>query len=323
MPRAKANKNKATKPRRALEPQEELVDSVDEQTLVDRYFAMAEELNSRGSMELAVPFYRQAIALLLAEREQIKAIAGQEQLANTLEASTDVDGVMAAAASLDSASLRVDLLRQITALENELTEHNSHEIAAALDVLQEQFQTPCPQLLSLKARVFLYQGNLLEAHASYEKAFEVNPDCLRLRLNTAAARLANDNPTGALVLLRPLLADLVAVDQIDAVATLFSNLALAELAAGETDRLGMALRQWHENSPSSFIFSDWLEQARLTMESGRIDLSYTICCVLVDIATPERRREVLPVLAEVLEHTGDFREAALLYRELLRPELLS
>ena len=34
-------------------------------TLADRYHDLAEAMNARGSMELAVPFYRQAVALFL------------------------------------------------------------------------------------------------------------------------------------------------------------------------------------------------------------------------------------------------------------------
>ena len=58
VPRAKASKAKAAKPKRAPEPVVDLPLGHSEQALVDRYYAMAEELNGRGSMELAVPFYR-------------------------------------------------------------------------------------------------------------------------------------------------------------------------------------------------------------------------------------------------------------------------
>ena len=49
--------------------------------------------------KVIVPFYRQTIALLLAEREQLRALAPAEA-PMALQASADVDGVMAAAASL-------------------------------------------------------------------------------------------------------------------------------------------------------------------------------------------------------------------------------
>ena len=114
VPRAKASKAKAAKPKRAPEPAAELPVDHSEQALVDRYYAMAEELNGRGSMELAVPFYRQTIALLLAERSQLRTLTGQAKEA--LQASADVDGVMAAAASLDRALPEAELLRQLAAL---------------------------------------------------------------------------------------------------------------------------------------------------------------------------------------------------------------
>ena len=43
--------------------------------------------------------------------------------------------------------------------------------------------------------------------------------------------------------------------------------------------------------------------------------------VETDGGTAEQRRLVLPELAELLEAVGAFRDAALLYRELLRPGL--
>ena len=45
-------------------------------SMADRYYAMAESMNTRGAMELAVPFYRQAVALLLAEREGLQQQLG-------------------------------------------------------------------------------------------------------------------------------------------------------------------------------------------------------------------------------------------------------
>ena len=44
----------------------------------DRYYAIAEVMNQRGALELAVPFYRQAFALLVAERNVLKKMLGDE-----------------------------------------------------------------------------------------------------------------------------------------------------------------------------------------------------------------------------------------------------
>jgi len=202
MSRAKASKAKAAKPKRAPVPPVELSAPASDQALVDRYYAMAEELNGRGSMELAVPFYRQTIALLLAEREQLLARQGQEPVA--LPSSEDVDGVMAAAASVDSALTEAELLRQLTALEEELSPQNQQEVAAALEVLQEQWGQPHPQLLALIAKLHLVAGNLEQARGSFEQALSLDGDCVRLRLNTGAVRLAVGDSSAALQLLRPL-----------------------------------------------------------------------------------------------------------------------
>ena len=48
--------------------------------MADRYYELAENMNSRGAIELAVPFYRQALALLLEERKQLRQLVPEAQL---------------------------------------------------------------------------------------------------------------------------------------------------------------------------------------------------------------------------------------------------
>ena len=305
--RAKATKAKATKPKRAAE----LPVAADEQALVDRYYAMAEELNGRGSMELAVPFYRQTIALLLAEREQLQG----------LQASTDVDGVMAAAALVDPALTEGELLRQLTALEQELSKHNQREVAAALEALKEQRGQPHPQLLALQAKLHLLAGELEQARACFEQALGLDGSCVRLRLNSAAARLACGDPEAALELLRPLVEELEALEALGACGSFWNNLTRAELAADQPERAVAALQHWLAQAPHTFELEAWLEESQALHQAGRREAALALLQALADGGTAEQRRMVLPELAELLEAAGAFREAALLYRELLRPEL--
>jgi len=319
VPRAKASKANVSKPKRAPEPQIDLPDDASEQALVDRYYAMAEELNGRGSMELAVPFYRQTIALLLAEREQLRALKGQETVG--LRASEDVDGVMAAAASLDRSLTEPELLRQLTALEQELSPQNQQEVAAALEMLQEQWGQPHPQLLALMAKLQLLAGQLDEAREGFEQALNLDQNCVRLRLNTGAVRLAVGDPSAALQLLRPLANELEALEAMGACGSFWNNLTRAELAADQDHRAAEALRLWLAQAPHTFELETWLEQAQLLQEEGQCEAAQVLLQALADGGTAEQRRLVLPVLAELLEAAGAFRDAALLYRELLRPGL--
>ena len=320
MSRAKARRSKASKPKRPPELTVETSAVAGSQSMVDRYYAMAEELNGRGSMELAVPFYRQTIALLLAERDQLRTLAGADAPA-TLHASADVDGVMAAAASLNGGVPEAELLRQLNALEEELSEHNHQEVAAALDLLQEQWGQSHPQLLSLSAKIQLVEGNLAAARACFEKALALDSSCVRLRLNTGAARLADGDALAALELLRPMVEDLEAIEAWAATGSFWNNLIRAELAADQSDNAAAALQQWLHHAPHTFELETWLEQAQDLQKTGRSDEALVILQVLAVGSSLEHRRLVLPELAELLEAAGDFREAALLYRELLRPEL--
>lgn len=278
--------------------------------LVERYHAMAEELNGRGAMELAVPFYRQTIALLLAEREQMRA-------------SADVSGVLAAAAQLapEPALAPEELQRRITALEEELSPANTQEVAAALAALAEQCPAPSAPLLALQARVQLLAGDLAAARRLFEQAHQLEPHCPRLRLNTGAARLALGEATAALELLRPLAQQPELLAPWGSPASLWKNLAQAELQAGEAARALACLQQLLALDPALLQPDPWLAVAEQWLEAGELDSSRNLLLVLRPHAPAAPVQALMERLAEQLEAQGAYREAALLYRELLRPGL--
>jgi tetratricopeptide (TPR) repeat protein len=297
VPRAKASKVKA-QTNRAPQPAVEIPATAGEQALVDRYYAMAEELNGRGSMELAVPFYRQTIALLMAERDQLRALPSSPAPA-LLSASADVDGVLAAAASVDNALPEAELLRQLKALEEELSEHNHQEVAAAMQVLRDQWGQPHPQLLALEAKLHLLGGALAAARSCFEQAFALNGTCVRLRLNTGAARLADGDVSAALEVLRPLIEELDELEALGGSGTFWNNLTLAELAAEHSERAVAALQQWLRHAPHTLHLEAWLEQAESLQQAGRTEVALALLQALAEGGTPEQRRAVLPALADL------------------------
>ena len=131
--------------------------------MADRYYELAESMNQRGAMELAVPFYRQAVALLLAERESLQqqlqggattpALGGSadlEALHGLLEASEVLTDKPVAAepavqpvepsASPASASPSVDqdqLETQIAELSDELSAKTALQVMAGLKALAD------------------------------------------------------------------------------------------------------------------------------------------------------------------------------------------
>jgi tetratricopeptide (TPR) repeat protein len=283
--------------------------------LVERYHAMAEELNGRGAMELAVPFYRQAIALLLAEREQLRA-------------SADVRGVLEAAAQLEADSSMVanslgegELQRRVAALEEELCPANIREVAAALEALEAQWPQAHPQVLALRAKLHLLEGELAEAHACFEQAHALDGTCPRLRMNTGAARLALGDAAAALELLRPLAGELEVLARYGAVTSLWNNLAQAEFQAGDPDGALACLRALLDLDPAVVDLELWLEQANIWIASGQTSAAKTFLQLLRPQLSTDQLTLLLPPLAERLEAEGAYREAALLYRELLRPSL--
>jgi tetratricopeptide (TPR) repeat protein len=322
VPRAKASKAKAAKPKRAPEPAAELPVTHSEQALVDRYYAMAEELNGRGSMELAVPFYRQTIALLLAEREQLRALIGQKHV--PLESSADVEGVMAAAFQVETGQEALtleEMLRQLTSLEEELTLESHQEVLAALHALQQQWGAPHAQLLGLEAKIKLILEDFESAKDLFEQALSLDPACVRLRFNTGSARFVCGDSELALKLLRPLLKEQKALAHIDALSSFWNNLIQAELTVGELQRAISGLCCWLDQCGSAVDPQPWREIAQQLLASDDHDSAQLLLHTFAEHGSHDQRRAVLPDLAELLERNGEFRQAALLYRELLRPGL--
>mgnify|MGYP006277809651 CR=1 FL=1 len=291
--------------------------------LVLKYHAMAEELNGRGAMELAVPFYRQAIALLLSEREQLRQRAGigtgsggnQE-----LEAvSAAVHGVLDAAAAAGLPA--VELERQLAALEDSLTPHNLAEAAAALADLEERWGQSHPGLCALAARLALLNGDLARALEHYEQALQLAPGDGRLRINAGAARLATDDAAGAAELLRPLVAEAEGLADADQRRALWTNLARAEQELGNPSAAVEALLQLLAVAPEAFEPEPWLAASRGWIASGDAQPALQLLEALRPLLQPPEA--LLPLLAEALEAVGRYREAALVYRDLLRPALQS
>ena len=293
--------------------------------LVLKYHAMAEEFNSQGAMELAVPFYRQAIALLMTEREQLRRQAGDatgfhDEPAGDRQmsaVSAAVHGVLEAAAT---AGLPVvELERQLSAIEDSLSVHNLVEAGAALEDLEHRWGHPHVGLSALAARLALLGGDLAEAHAHYERALALDSRDERLRINAGAARLAMDDPAGAAELLRPLAAEADRLSDPDQLRALWKNLARVEYELGQAAEAVHALLRLLELAPEAFDLEPWLEACRGWIAAN----DAAVALQLLEALRPhvDASPSLLSLMAEALEALGRYRDAALVYRQLLRPSL--
>lgn len=301
------------------------------EAMADRYYAMAESMNSRGAMELAVPFYRQAVALLLAERESLQAQLGRSS-APPATGSLPVDelhGLLEAAealqqqpshgqASVDNPSSSEGVEAQIAELAEELNRSNALQVMAGLRSIAsgQGLQLPISGLMLLgKSQMLL--GKSSDALKSFETALTQAPERADLIVNTGAARLATGDADGAAELLRGLRAKGMGGMEPSTWQALLRNLATIEQKLG---RIGDALElrlEWLEHDPEAAPLTKQLQWARQGLEAGAVAPALTLLRRLHEQAPNER--SVMQLLADALEQQGDYREASLLYRELLRP----
>ncbi|MFL0789977.1 MAG: tetratricopeptide repeat protein [Prochlorococcus sp.] len=316
-------------------------------TMADRYYSMAETMNTRGAMELAVPFYRQAIALLLAERQDLRQeIAGvpsttasnlpMDDLHGLLEAAQGLaqaqrPGNISAAEEKTSSSARIthqpdidkpDLEGRIKELAEELNSGTANQVLAGLNVLGgEQGNLPASGLM-LKGKAQMLQGERKKALASFEQALALAPEKTDIRINTGAARLTNGDGPGALKLLRQVYREGLDFLEASKQKAVLRNLASAESKAGVPE-VALRLRlQWLRLDPNALPLDRWLGWAKAGLQKPVNNPERIEAIALLKELQKHSPDEVkvLEPLAIALEEQGEFREASLIYRKLLRPK---
>lgn len=303
----------------------------------DRYYAMAEEMNTRGAMELAVPFYRQAVALLLSEREALQEKLGggaakpvrdafpAEALSGLLEAAATL-GQVQADSPADSPAAEADptLEAQIAELASELGKENALQVMAGLRALAETSsgQLP-PSGLSLLAKAQMLLGQFVDGLQTFEAALAAAPADRDLQINAGAARLSTGDVQGALRLLRGVWAQGFDTLNASSQQALLRNLSTAEAKAGHLAGALQLRLKWFLQNPKAQPLDKWLSWAQRGLEGSEkgSPVREAALALLQGLhkAAPDDRN-LLQHLADALEAQGDYRDASLLYRQLLRPQ---
>ena len=202
--------------------------------MADRYYELAETMNARGAMELAVPFYRQAIALLLFERDRLRQQLSIGQFdsddnafqIDKLQGLLDIEQVreerevceISSQGNFEnkniSASMKIEntdamgffvssrLDSRIIELAEELTIESAQQVLVGLLELEQVVGELPSGGHNLRGKALMLQGEQDSAMSSFESAMALAPHHAGIRINTGAARLANGDLTGALSLLR-------------------------------------------------------------------------------------------------------------------------
>lgn len=288
----------------------------DAQVLIRRCHAIAEELNKRGALDLAVPFYRQAIALLLAE--SASSSPAEEVSLVTLDAASQAAGPTPfTAQTLDRLPSELD--EHLLALEQDLSSANALTVRKLLIELQQQVGQSHPGLTALLAKTYLFEGDFEKSRLYYEQALALAPADPKLIMNTAAAFMVCGDSKSALRLLRPLARQRQEIADSSVVHSLLSNLAIAEMETGSVGAAATLRVELAGLKPDDLPLKDWLEDARRWGETGYRQEAKQLLIALRAVYPCDRG--VLELLGRLLEELGDFREAALIYRDLLRPGL--
>jgi len=313
--------------------------------MADRYYQMAETMNQRGAMELAVPFYRQAVALLLAEREALQRELGADETATShgIPLPTDaLKGLFEAAEVLNQESTagetappattenkelttdarNADLEAQISELSDELNADSAKQVMAGLQSMAESNRQSLPASgIALLAKAQTLLGLHQEALRSFEAALKMDPTNRSYQINFGAARLAAGNLDGGLKQLRTVWNS--GLDNLDSetLGALFRNLSTAEAKNNHPLEALQLRRHWMRWNPQGATPKRWLTWAQRGINAHQTDarLFQESLDFLKDLhAAFPSDRSIKTALAETLEEAGNYREAALLFRDLLK-----
>ena len=319
-------------------------------SMADRYYAMAENMNTRGAMEMAVPFYRQAITLLLAERASLQQKLGGasahpvaqelplDELHGLLEAAealgqsastpaptaTDVRAQAAPASAARQPITRESAEAQIAELASELGKENALQVIAGLKALADGSGGHLPARgLALLGQAQMLLGQPADGLQSFEAALAASPSDAELQINTGAARLANGDAKGALALLRGVWHEGVDNLRPKSLNALYRNLSAAESKASNLNNALFMRLRWLQHDPQAVPLQAWLSWAKQGLSKTNFSsetrkLSMEIINELLKHYPDDT--VILKVLADALEGVGDYRIAALIYRKLLKPE---
>ena len=323
--------------------------------MADRYYAMAENMNTRGAMEMAVPFYRQAITLLLAERASLQQKLGgasakpvaqelpMDDLHGLLEAAealgqsastpaptaTDVRAQAAPASATGQPITRQPITSdsieaQIVELASELGKENALQVIAGLKTLADAAGGQLPASgLALLGKAQMLLGKLADGLQSFKAALAAAPGDRELQINTGAAHLANGDAQEALALLRGVWQQGLESLPPSSQQALLRNLSAAEAKAGFLAGALQLRLKWFQLDPQALPLGRWMSWSQQgldgTAPGSPVRQAALALLQALQQADPEDRG-LLQALADALEDQGDYREAALLYRQLLRPQ---
>ena len=288
--------------------------------LAERCYAIAEALNERAELSLAVPFYRQAVTLLLAQRQRdLQEAAALHKGDADLLQELDPGGAPACVEPGAAVGLPRDLEAHLRALGDDLTIANAVTVRQVLHDLLAGLPQPDPQLLALLAKTHVLEGELALALPFFQAALELDPEDVRLAVNCGGALLACGDHAEALRLLRPLARQAGTIDDPAVLRVVLVNLTAAELEAGNVRDAARWRAELVGLSPDDVPVDDWVEDARSWLEAGWREEAKGLLIALR--ALYPRHVPLLQLLAETFEGCGEFRDAALVYRDLLRPSL--
>lgn len=288
--------------------------SVDPAALADRYFAMAEEMNSRGAIELAVPFYRQALTLLMAERKQQQQQLPADQL----------HGLLAAAEHWQQQPLpELDIEQSIAELAEDLNELSAQQVLAALKDLENKKGFLPSNGYALRGNACILLGDPKAAVQAFRCGCKAEPTRFDLQINHGGALLAVGETEAALSVLRSVYNNKLDLLASNEKIALLRNLAAAEAKEGDFST-ALALRmEWLNENPNGQPIAKWLDWVQQGLEeqqpSATRDQALQLLKRLHELHPAESL--VTEALAEALENSGLYQEASLLYRTLLRPQL--
>ena len=288
-----------------------------------KYSEIADQLETQGDTLLAVRLYRQAVTVLMAERDTLKE-KSEDLVSTNLNAgykshlkkmNQSISRRPMALNSLGSVPSENMIKNQLMSLADKLSSQRVKELLEIIDHLEDDLVCIPNELFLFCVKAHLLVNEEHKAHAALLKVDINDPIARKMVFELASKYLLEKKPKKALELLQRLNHKSIYENDPDQFFLMFSQLAEVRNLFGQAVEAAHCWSNLVALPPENLDLNKLLKIARLWLNNGEKKAALIVLMALSLMFG--RRPMLMKLLASANEAMHNYEAAAMVYREML------
>ena len=298
--------------------------------LASKYKEVADQFNTQEKTSIAVPLYRQAILLLIEERDSLKdeiqvcsnkrskgeGLTSHSEESNSCD-SSELNSTNAALAECTRKALK----SQLISLADNLSSESAQKLLKSIEHLEEELHQLPIELHLFCCKAYLLINDANKATTALNKADLNDPIAKGLARELFNRHLALKLPRQALYILNQLSQHSDNTDDTDQGLLLLNQLVEVEAKAGKANKAAQYWADLTAIAPEKIDLKKLLDNAKQWLEKGETEAALTLLMALN--AMFGRQPLLMELLASSHESMGNYEAAAMVYREIIQPHYVA